>query len=345
VSAPLLDAARPNTEVVEGIHDLQASALARLFGPDRLPRKPRCSNDPSAYGTRVLPLPLALGHRYIQYNRPGKVAYLVFDVDRPGAVFAWLDANLPPPNWTVENPANRHAHLVYVLVDPVVTSSKEHQGPARYVGAIETAFTNALRADAGFTAGITKNPLHSSWRTEVLRPTPYTLAELAEYVKLKGLTRRRLRIEGMRGRNCELFDAVRLWAYRQMLPFRLGGTFDAWHDHVRAEAHARNAFVDAASLPFREVDHIAKSIAGWTWKKYTGCGAVTDEFRTTQARRGCRKGASTRDEGLRLLSAGMSVEQVSQELDVTERTAYNWSRRLRGFPAPRGHMEELSASA
>jgi hypothetical protein len=234
------------------------------------------------------------------------------------------------------NPENGHAHIVYVLAEPVVTTSQEHQAPARYVGAIESAFINALRADADFTAGLTKNPHHPSWRTEVLRPAPYTLTELAEYVNLRGVTRQRLRVEGKQGRNSQLFDTIRHWAYPQMLRFRLSGSFDAWHEHVRAEAHARNAFVDAGSLQSREVDHVAKSVAKWTWRKYTGCGPATAEFRATQARRGGKKGENERTEGLRQLSAGQSIAQVSQDLDVSERTVYNWSRRLREEAAPTG---------
>lgn len=331
MSATSLDAPRHADESANSLAGKHAHALGGLFGPDRLPRKPRCTNDPGAFGTRVLPLELAIGHRYIQYNRPGKVTYLVFDVDRPGAVFSWMDAHhLPPPNWTCENPLNRHAHLVYVLEDPVVTSAHEHQHPARYVAAIEAAYLHALRADAGFTSGLTKNPLHRTWRTELLRPRPYSLAELAEYVDLRAKHRHRLRSEGALGRNCQLFDTVRFWAYRAVLSFRLGGSgMDDWLAHVREEAHGRNVFIDAPSLPHREVDHLAKSIAKWTWRHYTGCGSTSQELKASQSRRGRMKGASVRADGLTMLSSGSSVDEVSRALSVTARTVYNWAKRLK----------------
>ena len=308
----------------------QEQALRSLFDENRLPRRPRCSSNPKKYGTRPFPLELAIGYPYIQYNRPGKVTYIVFDVDRPGAAFAWLDAGLPPPTWTCTNPKNGHAHLGYVLQDPVVTSTAEHQAPARYLAAIEAAFGEALSADGSFNGGLTKNPLHRAWLTELLRLKPYALSELAEYVDLKGRTRTRLSVEGSRGRNCRLFDTVRQWAYRELLKFRLTGQkFDAWYACVETEAAARNTFEDAVPLAISEVRHIAKSISKWTWNHYTGCGAAADDFKAAQSRRGKAKGASKRSQGIAMLAGGSLVKDVAAALSVCERTAYNWAKQMK----------------
>lgn len=308
----------------------QDQALHALFNDSRLPARPRCSNDPQRYGTRVLPLILAAGHRYIQYNRPGKTTYLVFDLDYAGAAYAWVDAGLPAPTWTCTNPGNGHAHLGYALKDPVVTCSAGHQAPARYLGAIEAAFGDALKADVDFNRGLTKNPLHSHWLTEVIRLEPYTLQELAEYVDLKGRTRARLIIDGKRGRNCELFDAVRKWSYREVLAFRLAGSsLEEWLAHVERETTERNAFADAYPLPARETRHLAKSIAVWTWRHYTGCGTAEPEFRAAQARRGKAKGATKRALGLDMLANGRQVAEIMSELGVCEKTVYNWASARR----------------
>lgn len=304
--------------------------LLALFGSEQLPRRPRCTNDPAVFGTYVRSLEVALGHRYIQHNRPSKVTYLVFDVDRPGAAYAWMDEDLAPPTWTCTNPLNGHAHLVYALEAPVVTSSEGHQRPARFVSAIIAAFTKKLKADGNYNGSLTKNPLHPAWRTEVFAGRAYSLSELHEYVDLRGVFRRRRSIEGTLGRNASLFDDLRLWAYPKVLAARLGSlTFDDWHREVQTEAHARNKFADASPLPRREVDHLAKSIARWTWREYTGCGPVSAELSAQQARRGKLKGAGKRSEGLRLLVIGRSVAEVSVELEVSERTVYNWAKRQR----------------
>lgn len=324
--SPLADQAHAATSSEAAHHP----RLLELFSSEQLPRRPRCTNDPEAFGTYVRPLEVALGHRYIQHNRPGKVTYLVFDVDRPGAAYAWMDAGLVPPTWACINPINAHAHLVYALEAPVVTSNDECQRPARYVSAIVEAFTQKLKADRNYNGGLTKNPLHPAWRTEVLSGCAYSLSELHEYVDLTGVFRRRRSTEGTLGRNVSLFDDVRHWAYPKVLSARLGSlTLDDWHREVLAEAHARNQFTDASPLPHREVDHVAKSIARWTWRRYTGCGPANAELSAQQARRGKLKGARKRSEGLRLLGEGRCVADIAVELEVTERTVFNWMKRQR----------------
>src|SRR3954464_16001188 len=87
----------------------------------KLMRNPRASN-----GTRhgVFQPPVAMSkakarkHRLGQFNGPKYISYLVFDIDRPEAVLAWQDANLPRPTLIIENPFNGHAHYAYELATP-----------------------------------------------------------------------------------------------------------------------------------------------------------------------------------------------------------------------------------
>lgn len=276
-----------------------------------------------------MPLAVAQGFKSIQPNRPNSVQYLVFDIDRAGGADAWINADLPPPNVTMTTPNGPRAgraHIVYVLEDPIYSGAEGHQRPSYYVEAIRSAFTDALGADADYNGGLMKNPLHPYWLTELLHCKTHSLAELHEYVNLKGIQRGHSKVNGV-GRNRTLFDDLRPWAYRQKLEFQLSADgYEAFAKAVEAEAHARNRFVDADPLPWKEVCHTAKSVSRWTWKKYSGCGVATPEFIEAQAARGARKGAEKREAGLAFLRAGATVEDIVQEFGVGLATAYRWAK-------------------
>ena len=46
---------------------------------------------------------------------PGWLTALRFDIDTEGGGAAWIEAELPAPNFVVINPSNGHAHLIYLL--------------------------------------------------------------------------------------------------------------------------------------------------------------------------------------------------------------------------------------
>ena len=143
----------------------------------------------------------------------------IYDIDRPAGGLAWEDANLPPPSWTTVNKTNGHAHLVYGLRVPVLTSSMEaRQAPLRYLNAVEAAFRAKLDSDDGYSGLITKNPAHPLWWTICGPELAYELGELAEWVDLDRFKAK----QGVKvaevglGRNITVFDFVRLWAYKQV---------------------------------------------------------------------------------------------------------------------------------
>lgn len=185
------------------------------FTPDRLARRPYCTDDP-ATGLRIRPQATALRHRHIQANTPALRFRLVFDIDRPGALFAAEDANVAPPNWLAINPDNRHGHLGYELEIPLVTSEAGREAPVRYAAAVEYAYRRALGADVGYSGLICKNPTHGRWWTQVQAIAPYTLAELADWVDLPTKLTPRQAEETCLGRNVRLFDRLRHWAYRNV---------------------------------------------------------------------------------------------------------------------------------
>ena len=224
-----------------------------------LPKRPYCTDD-FATGLRIRARALAASKRFLQPNGPTDKVWLVFDLDYPGASVAWHDANLPAPTWTAQNPANGHAHLAWGLEVPVHINGRVE--PIRYAAAIEAAFGEALKADPGYSGLISKNPLHESWRVTWGPSELYGLEQLAEWVDLKA-PRKRREPAGL-GRNCELFDHLRGWAYKAVRGYWRPGGMNAWQDACLERAERLNCF--EVPLPYAEVRATARSVARWTWR-------------------------------------------------------------------------------
>lgn len=301
-----------------------------LFEPERLPRKPYCTNDLS-HGLLIRPLCMALQMRYIQPNRPGMTCYLAFDVDRPDAGAAWMDSSAPRPSFIIKNPDNGHAHYLYALAAPVCTTSAARLKPLQYLAAIERAIGAELEADPGYSGLIIKNPAHAHWQTIVVELEAYTLAALEEHLDLSsGAAKpKRQTVAGL-GRNCTIFDELRHWAYRAVANYWRPNGEGQWRAAVQERAHVLNEF--SAPLQAKEINQIAKSVAGWVWKRFTPARRREIIERThtpeIQARRGALKGKALREQGMELLRSGMTIAQVVTELGASRATVYNWQSRL-----------------
>ena len=241
-----------------------------LFDPARWPKRPYCTDDLES-GLRIRSLKQALTKVYIQANPPWMRVWSIYDIDRPGAALAWEMAGLPAPSWFSVNTQNAHAHLVYGLAAPVLTASMEaRQAPLRYLNAVEAAFRAKLGADDGYSGLITKNPAHPLWRSCRGPELNYELGTLAEYVDLSKFKARpgvKVSEIGL-GRNVTTFDFARLWAYRQVRPYKTQqGGYVHWLAAVYAQCLARNGDF-SKPMDSREVYHIAKSVGKWTWGRF-----------------------------------------------------------------------------
>jgi len=255
---------------------------------ERLPHRPYCTDDLD-YGLCVRGVETALNKKYIQLNSPKEISWLIFDIDRPGAAWAWEWSVLPPPTFSVINPRNGHAHLLYGLNTPVALSDLARNAPIRYAAAIEAAFGLALDSDPRYGGLMVKNPLHPHWKL-ISRDVSYDLGELAEYVDLNR-TVRPPHTTGI-GRNCTLFDNVRDWAYRNVLAYkRNGARMSDWFEMVLAISEKLNVFL--MPLNFSEVRSIAKSIAKWTWRQFTD--ATFSEIQSQRGKRGGRPATTTKN--------------------------------------------------
>lgn len=301
----------------------------------RWPKKPYCAED-LAMGVRIRTLKLALTKPYIQANPPHLRVWSIFDIDRPGAVWGWEAVGLPPPSWAAGNPENAYAHLAWGLSAPVLVDSPDlRQGPLRYLCAVESAMRVSLDADQGYSGLLTKNPASAHWRVWRGPKLYYELGELAEYVPdIEKHIPSRGRVEEVGlGRNITVFDWLRRQAYRRLRDFRTPGAgldgWNAWLSWCNCRALERNGEFPSP-LEGREVWHIAKSVAKWTWRRFDIAGSDT-RFSQLQAHRGRAGGVAKgkANEGkrasARLMAAqGIGVRRISVQLGVHRDTIYSW---------------------
>lgn len=262
---------------------------------EKWPKRPYCTEDLED-GLKIRSLASALKHPYIQPNPPHLRVWLVFDVDREGAAYAWERSDkpdLPHPSWAAINGENAHAHLAWGLKAPVLIDSPDlRQRPLRYLCAIEAAYRDILGADRGYSGLITKNPASARWKLLLGYRADYSLEELAEDVELKKFTPRHNPEEVGLGRNVTVFEWLRRLAYRNIRRYKPSSgqgcieVWNGWMNYCNTRALERNGEF-RYPLNGREVWHIAKSVAKWTWRNFD-IDASDARFSKLQAFRGTK---------------------------------------------------------
>lgn len=295
-----------------------------------LPYKPYCTNDLGC--TFINSKEYAVTKRYVQCNPPHQIVYLVFDIDDPQAVMSWYDANLPPPSWTAQNPENGHAHIVYELKTPVLTTDASRQKIVRYLSAIQTGLAQKLGADMGYAQLLMKNPCHNHWRVKIWTEEKYELDYLADFVDLAIKPKKQQEVFGL-GRNCTLFETTRKWAYKAIRTHR-GSTFSEWLREVIVRCEQVNSDFKSP-LPYSEIKATAKSIARYCWKHDAYC---YQEFIQRQAYKGMLGDSSPggkarsdqynvlREETQILRKQGLSYTEIAKTLSISRRSAINWCK-------------------
>lgn len=324
---------------------MQATNLDLFEDVSRWPRRPYCSFDKTASSIRTLQH--ALKRPYIQANPPHLRIWSIYDIDRPGGMFAWDEANLPPPAWGADNPENAHAHLVWGITAPVLVDSPDmRQAPMRYLCAIEAAFREKMQADQGYSGLMTKNPAHEQWRVWRGPVLSYELGYLAEWVDLpKHLPKKKPAEIGL-GRNVSLFENLRQYAYRNIRHYK-----GEVRNYVHWQAHIYNKGLDrngdfARPLQDNEVFHVAKSVSKWTWRKFD-IAASDARFSKLQAYRSQQQAMEDKLRGQRaatdaaanarlrasenkrvsarlMATAGKTQRQIAEALNVSQKTISNW---------------------
>lgn len=258
---------------------------------DRLPRNPMATDDFTS-GVWRRPRCEAVQKNYIEINPVGRLNCLAFDIDYDDSFECWENAKVPAPNVFVQNRNNGRAHLGYFLHTPVGVAGMSSAAPIKFAADIQHGMTKRLGADRGYINRFIKNPLNPKWRSSWMAVYPYELNELRGFLSDEDVWRpHKAELVGGLGRNCDLFDRVRKWAYGDVRKFKSSRqTADQW---LAAVVHvATQCNMDfAPPLDTAEVQGVAKSIARYTWAKFSD-----EEFRVSQAIKG-RRGAEVRWEG------------------------------------------------
>ena len=224
---------------------------------------PYCADDyrtPGENQPRELWLALRLEHIQI-HGREGARGYIVVDHDGQDAAIVAAAAGLPSPTIIATNPLNGHSHVLWELRWPIAHGEK-HEHQLRWADAIERAFTAAMDGDARYPGLLVKNPLHDRWGTTIV-DIRYSLDDLSRYVTTRPTYVAYIAAStNSPGRNVELFDRTRFFAYGHV---KSCATETAFHADLTAFANAENRF--ATPLAAQEIRSIAKSVSAWTWAR------------------------------------------------------------------------------
>jgi hypothetical protein len=307
--------------------------LALKFA-NSLPRKPYCSDDFSL-GLQILSKHYAKFRRYIQHNHVNSLAWLVFDIDHAThPKEPWHELDLPAPNFFVQNRENSHAHIFYLLDQPIHLNPDSSQKAINYALAIQQAMTRELKADFGYSGLISKNPLCNDWLVVVNHDHAYSLDELAEYLKTLNLRDAKRAVEkGLGfGRNLGLFNDLRRYAYVDVRKFK-NGAYNAFYDSILTQGVCLNSFFKIP-LDIREVQHIVKSISKWVWHRRIEFCYHREEWLALQMHRGKKGGLANgqrneekRLQAIKMLEYGLTKREIAQKIQVTDRTLRNWLKK------------------
>ncbi len=315
-----------------------AHPILQLF-VNRMPKRPMFA-DVLDHGTKVRPRLESIRHKEVQVNLPWARQCLVFDLDHTDA----LDTKLPPPNIVVKNSVNGHRHAFIVWKTPVLVGPNASQKAQKYYTDIATAVGQCWQADPNYTGTLAHNPLYNHWKTEILQPEPYELADFKQalqIVRSMPANHPRLRTSewaenyAAQGRNCRTWEACRWPSYA----LGTGATVDVVMELVQSF----DAMHNSPLLGYRECLTIAKSISRYTLSgNRQNCAMTHDDWQRyvdhthrpeVQSERGKRSGEVRRakSEDKRIIAQGMADQgyklvTIAKQLDVNRSTVHRWLR-------------------
>ena len=186
----------------------------------KLPKKPYHTNNYS-FGKQVGPISSAIKSIYLQPNSLTHKYFMIFDLDSEMSVLDWSDKGLPAPHLIVRNLDNGRSHMTYILNSSVKSDVNGRLKPIKYCSDVEHGLAVRIGADMNYNGLLTKNPFKSSaYKVFSYEDKPYDLDYLNEFVdkdlvKKQRDEKKKKKIEDgfASGRNCTLFENLRLWAY------------------------------------------------------------------------------------------------------------------------------------
>jgi Replicase family/Primase C terminal 1 (PriCT-1) len=297
-----------------------------------------CSNDIKAGISRKKQVN-AITHNYIALNRTYK-SYLAFDIDRRKSIYDWYDLDCPQPTIITHNKFSDHCQYLYELETPVICTRFAKRQPQQYFDAVHKGLNDKLKGDLGFSGFMIRNPLITT--TPVTLDKKYCLAELAEYIKFDPRTA--IKVNEL-GRNCTLFDSLRLEGYGL---FKRNYTQEQLFNELKFIAYSINNSFDI-QLSEKEVLNTVKSVSRWVSTKYVGNGLrrgimkLSDTLSTKEKQKIAGKfsaNAKSQNALKRVHAAihrqwktgnkdflDIDINQMCKDSQVTRKTIKNWIYR------------------
>lgn len=299
-----------------------------------LPNKPYCStgkDDENNLFTSISSKKRAIKKALIQPNSPHEIKYIVIDLDDSDALHKTLkESEVPFPHLIIQNPQNGHAHLVYKLATPVFMWGEARTHPIRYLAKIEKGLKAAIGGDQGYNGNLMKSPMSDQWRTYSVTTAPkdgYTLNFLEqELIKLVNFTKVHNSIKKAKpandtgfGRNCNLFDRVRVEAYKLG-----GGLYRGLLEQILPMAKDMNNDFEEPLLP-NEVKHIATSIARYCAKTdFTQSHKDFSQRQSSRSKKHWGDNTEKRKQAQIWASEGVYLKVIAERLGVNPKTLTRW---------------------
>lgn len=269
-----------------------------LFDLSYLPQRPLCGHEKNGPKYRRTREQALSEYKYIETNPLCLKNLIICDIDARDVADATRQEKLPRESWAVRtNNLIGSGHIGYALKTPVILTDAARRRPINLLSRIETGLIDVLGADISYSGRITKNPLIEDenqttlWQEEF--PT-YGLRELADPLdKLGALPKwndpKHRQSSGV-GRNVDIFDRTRKWAYTAVRRY-WNEDFDTWREVVEAKTTFLNLALEAEGripLPNQEIHHLSRSISKWVWQRFK-----PEKFSAIQRARAEKRGQET----------------------------------------------------
>ncbi|HBY4619959.1 TPA: hypothetical protein MIU65_28710 [Klebsiella pneumoniae] len=246
----------------------------------QIPLKPYATNDLD-FGLTIQNKNKALDMLYLQVNHPLYLHTMVFDLDKENCFYEFENAHLPIPSFITKSPDSGRCHYGYMLNAPITSTEKSRQKPVKFARALYYNMANRLGADLGYAGLITKNPYSPHWSPFWSGADLYELNDLADCFNDLEDPKKRENTEFAFGRNVEMFDTIRQWAYKNVLKYKNESSFNDFQNELLLKCQMHNAYLNANDLlPYNEIKATSKSIAKWCWSKFEN-----EEFSKIQSNR------------------------------------------------------------
>lgn len=237
----------------------------------------------------------ALTRRYIEFGGGSQFHWISIDVDYTADMGIWMEYGLPPPTFTVKTDKGHHIH--YRLTDPVYVYG--HKKPLTYAKMAQQAIIWKINGDqaAKGLKRIWRNPLeHQHIFVDVsyqlhdfgkIITDYYSQNELqtsfAKYIfQAKQANDSKSEMKNGDGRNCHMFNELRLIAYRM---YRDNPNLS--FEELFEVAESLNEF--AEKLSKKELSIIVKSIYRFLQSRYQPSSRESREKRTQYQREWYRR--------------------------------------------------------